>query len=148
MFLFVLAVPKIRKYQGNPVTRKLTLGNNVTFHCDVEAGRPKPEITWYFGWTDKAKRVDPAYDARFSYPSDETWSITGIETKDRGKYRCIAKNKVGEDDLRFEITQVDGKLLHEKLNYVMLCACMKYTIKLYEHLILLAATFKVKMTVL
>ena len=122
MFLFVLAVPKIRKYQGNPVTRKLTLGNNVTFHCDVEAGRPKPEITWYFGWTDKAKRVDPVYDARFSFPNDETWSITGIEAKDRGKYRCIAKNKVGEDDLRFEITQVDGKLLYVKLLcYVMLC---------------------------
>ncbi|KAJ7312355.1 hypothetical protein OS493_039724, partial [Desmophyllum pertusum] len=32
--------PKIRKYQGDPVTRRLTQGNNVTFHCDVESGHP------------------------------------------------------------------------------------------------------------
>ena len=116
MFLFVLGEPKIRKYQGDPVTLRITQGNKVTFHCDVESGRPKPEITWYFGWTDTLKKVDPLYDARFTHPTDETWLITGVETRDKGKYRCIAKNKAGEDDLRFEITHVDGKLLHVKLN--------------------------------
>ncbi|XP_020602436.1 neural cell adhesion molecule 1-like isoform X3 [Orbicella faveolata] len=99
--------PKIRKYPGGIVYRRLTQGNNATFHCDVESGHPKPEITWYFGWTDTLKKVDPLYDARFTHPTDETWLITGVQTTDKGKYRCIAKNKAGEDDLRFEITHVD-----------------------------------------
>jgi len=115
--LNVLDEPKIRKYPGGIVYRRLTQGNNATFHCDVESGHPKPEITWYFGWTDTLKKVDPLYDARFTHPTDETWLITGVQTTDKGKYRCIAKNKAGEDDLRFEITHVDGKLLHVKLNY-------------------------------
>jgi len=112
MFLFLQGEPKIRKYQGDPVNRRVTQGNKVTFHCDVESRHPKPEVNWYFGWTDTLKKVDPVYEARYSHPTDETWLITGVQTIDKGKYRCIATNKDGEDDLRFEITHVDGKLLH------------------------------------
>jgi len=114
---FVLDEPTIRKYEGDPVNRRLTLGSNATFICDVESGHPKPEVTWYFGWTDTLKKVDPVHDARYSHPTDETWLITGVQTIDEGKYRCIATNKAGKDDLRFEITHVDGKLLHVKLQY-------------------------------
>ena len=117
MFCFVLDEPKIRKSLGDPVYRTLTQGYNATFRCEVESGHPKPEITWYFGWTDKLKKVDPIYDARFTHPTEETWLITGVEALDAGKYRCIASNKAGEDSLRFEIRNVDGKLLHLKLNY-------------------------------
>ena len=117
MFSVVLDEPKIGKSQGDPVYRRLTQGNNATFRCPVESGHPKPEITWYFGWADTLKKVDPVYDARFTHPTDETWLITGIETQDQGKYRCIAENKAGKDELRFDITHVDGKLLHVKLNY-------------------------------
>ena len=118
MFLFVLDEPKIRKYQGEPVFRRLTEGHNATFHCDVQSGHPTPTVSWYHGWTDTKKIVANVYDPRFfTNPTDGTWFIFGIETKDQGKYRCIAKNKAGEDDLKFWITQVDGKLLHVKLNY-------------------------------
>jgi len=114
---FVLDEPTIQKDHGQPVIRRLTLGSNATFTCDVESGHPKPEVNWYFGWTDTLKKVDPVYDARYSHPTDETWLITGVQTIDKGKYRCIATNKAGQDDLRFEITHVDGKLLHVKLQY-------------------------------
>ena len=110
MFLLFLDEPKIRKYQGDPVYRRLTQGNSVTFHCDVQSGSPKPTVTWWFGWTDTTKRVDIHYDSRYSHPTEETWSITGIETRDVGKYRCRAKNTAGEAFLRFEITHVDSKL--------------------------------------
>ena len=114
MLPFVSEEPKLGKYQEDPATCRPTQGNNVAFHCDVESGRPEPEITWYFGWTDTQKKIDPIYDARFSHPTDETWLITGIETDDQGKHWCVAKNKAGEfeDDLRFGIIQVYGKLLY------------------------------------
>lgn len=55
--------------------------------------------------------VDKDYDARYSHPSDEKWTITGIRTTDKGKYRCIASNMAGEDVLRFEVLQVKGEVL-------------------------------------
>ena len=91
-------------------TRLLIIANNVTFHCDILSGTPRPEVTWWFGWTDTAKQVDVQYDSRYSHPTDEKWTITGIETKDVGKYRCRAKNTAGEDYLRIEITAVDSML--------------------------------------
>ncbi|XP_078381279.1 hemicentin-2-like isoform X4 [Oculina patagonica] len=99
--------PQIRKYQRDPVRRRLTKGGNVTFHCDVISGSPKPEVTWWFGWTDTTKKVDINYDPRYSHPTEETWTITGVDTNDAGKYRCRAKNIAGEAFLRFEITDVD-----------------------------------------
>ena len=110
MFIVFVGEPKIRKYQGEPVYLRVTQGNNVTFHCDVTSGTPKPEVTWWFGWTDTTKEVDAQYDSRYSHPTDEKWTITGIETKDVNKYRCRAKNAAGEDYLRFEITGVDSTL--------------------------------------
>ena len=107
--LFIIDKPKINKYQGDPVNRRLTEGNNVTFHCDIKSGSPRPTITWYFGWIGTFKRVEPNYDVRYSHPTDETWTITAISTQDKGKYRCIASNIAGQDDLRFEITEVDGE---------------------------------------
>ncbi|KAJ7333111.1 hypothetical protein OS493_018286 [Desmophyllum pertusum] len=103
-----ISEPKIRKYQGDPVTRRLTQGNNVTFHCDVESGHPTPVVTWWFGWVDQSKKVDKTYDGRFSHPTNETLTITGIEPKDKGDYRCIAENKAGTADLKFQIIAVDG----------------------------------------
>ncbi|KAJ7333113.1 hypothetical protein OS493_018288 [Desmophyllum pertusum] len=67
--------PNIRKYQGDPVTRRLTQGNTVTFHCDVESGHPTPVVTWWYGWVDQSKKVK-TYDDRFSHPTNETWTIT------------------------------------------------------------------------
>ena len=91
--------------------RTLVEGNNITFHCDVTDGSPKPTISWYFGWTTTDKRVDPNYDQRFSFPTEEEWTITGVERRDKGKYRCIAENIAGKDELRFEISAVVGTFL-------------------------------------
>ncbi|KAJ7375776.1 axonal fasciculation [Desmophyllum pertusum] len=102
-----ISEPKIRKYQGDPVTRRLTQGNNVTFHCDVESGHPTPVVTWWYGWVDQSKKVDKTYDDRFSHPTYETWTITGIEPKDKEDFRCIAENKAGTADLKFQIIAVD-----------------------------------------
>lgn len=101
--------PVINKYQGDPVKRRLTQGYNVTFHCDIRSGAPYPTITFWYGWTDKVKKVDPTYTPRHSHPTVEEWTITGITTEDKGKYRCIAENVAGQDELKIEITEVDSK---------------------------------------
>ena len=107
-FVSFIAAPKINKYQGDPVQRKLTQGYNNTFHCDIASGSPRPTVSWYFGWTTKDKKVDAIYDSRFSHPSDEEWTITGIVVGDAGQYRCIVENSAGTDQLRFWITAVEG----------------------------------------
>ena len=98
-------------YEGDPVYRRLTQGYNNTFHCDIKKGTPKPTVTWYFGWVHKFKKVDSQYDSRYSHPTEEEWTITGITMADKGKYMCIVNNEAGEDRLRFEITEVDGEFL-------------------------------------
>ncbi|XP_073255158.1 uncharacterized protein [Porites lutea] len=103
----VIESPQINKYEGDPVNRRLTLGYNNTFHCDIKKGTPKPTVTWYFGWVDRLKKVDSQYDSRYSHPTEEEWTITGITKADKGKYMCIVNNEAGEDRLRFEITEVD-----------------------------------------
>ena len=109
--MYVTDGPQINKYEGDPVNRRLTEGYNNTFHCDIKKGTPKPLVTWYFGWDDTLKKVDTQYDSRYSHPTEEEWTITGVTSADQGKYRCIATNEAGEDSLRFEITQVDGEFL-------------------------------------
>ena len=109
--MYVTDGPQINKYEGDPVNRRLTEGYNNTFHCDIKKGTPKPLVTWYFGWDDISKKVDTQYDSRYSHPTEEEWTITGVTSADQGKYRCIATNDAGEDSLRFEITQVDGEFL-------------------------------------
>ena len=49
------------------------------------------------------------YDPRWSHPTKEEFTITGIEAKEKEQYRCVAENVAGTDELRFKITQVDGK---------------------------------------
>ncbi|XP_068733514.1 neural cell adhesion molecule 1-like isoform X12 [Montipora capricornis] len=103
----VVVSPIINKYQGEPVKRQLTEGYNVTFHCDIKSGKPRPTITWYYTWNNTVKKVDRLYDPRMSHPTDEEWTITGVQQSDKGRYRCIAENIAGKDDLRFEIIGVD-----------------------------------------
>ena len=117
--MYITDSPQINKYEGEPVNRRLTKGYNNTFHCDIKKGTPKPTVTWYFGWDNRLKKVDSQYDSRYSHPTEEEWTITGVTLADKDKYRCIATNEAGEDSLRFEITQVDGEFL--------LCYCSKRT---------------------
>ena len=89
--------------------RQGTVGYNITFRCDIASGKPAPEIKWYFSWTGTTQEVNSVYDSRWSHPTQKEFTITGIEAKDKQKYRCVAENEAGNDELRFEITKVVGK---------------------------------------
>lgn len=102
----VFEKPKINKASGNPVTRVLTQGYNVTFTCDVESGYPEPRVEWWFDWSGKNKEVEVVHYPRYTHPTPKTWLITNIQEDDKGKYRCIAVNEAGEDVQLFHITEV------------------------------------------
>ncbi|XP_044166548.1 hemicentin-2-like isoform X2 [Acropora millepora] len=104
--VFVVDIPRISKPQGDKVSRRATVGYNITFRCDIISGKPAPEIEWYVSWEGTNKRINSAYDSRWSHPTKEEFTITGIQAKDKDKYRCIAKNVAGQDQLRFEIIEV------------------------------------------
>ena len=120
MFILFSDEPKINKYQGDPVYRRLTQGYNVTFNCVVNSGYPEPKLTWWFDWSGQEKEVEVIHYPRYTHQTPSSWTITNILPEDKGKYRCIATNVAGEDDLRFEITQVDSKLVN-MLNFLFMC---------------------------
>ena len=115
MIIYFSEKPKINKASGNPVTRVLTQGYNVTFTCDVESGYPEPRVEWWFDWSGKNKEVEVVHYPRYTHPTPKTWLITNIQEIDKGKYRCIAVNEAGEDVQLFHITEVFGKLVSFKV---------------------------------
>ena len=110
-------IPRISKPQGDPVRRQGTVGYNITFRCDIISGTPAPKITWYVSWDRTNQPINSIYDSRWSHPTEEEFTITGIQEKDKDKYRCIAKNVAGEAELRFEITEVSGKFCSANILY-------------------------------
>ncbi|XP_074633378.1 neural cell adhesion molecule 1-like isoform X3 [Acropora palmata] len=104
--VFVVVIPRISKPQGDPVRRQGTVGYNITFRCDIISGTPEPKITWYVSWDGTNQPINSLYDSRWSHPTMEEFTITGIQQQDKNKYRCIAENAAGKDELRFEITEV------------------------------------------
>ncbi|XP_015748397.1 PREDICTED: netrin receptor DCC-like isoform X2 [Acropora digitifera] len=104
--VFVVDIPRISKPQGDTVYRRGTVGYNITFRCDIISGKPAPKITWYVSWEGTNQPINSLYDSRWSHPTEEEFTITGIQTKDKDKYRCTAENVAGQDELRFEITEV------------------------------------------
>ena len=110
-------IPRISKPQGDPVRRQGTVGYNITFRCDIISGTPAPKITWYVKWEGINQPINSLYDSRWSHPTEEEFTITGIQAKDKDKYRCIAKNVAGEAELRFEITEVSGKFCSANILY-------------------------------
>ncbi|KAK2566676.1 Neural cell adhesion molecule 1 [Acropora cervicornis] len=106
--VFVVDIPRISKPQGDPVYRQGTVGYNITFRCDIISGKPAPTITWYVSWEGTIQPINSLYDSRWSHPTKEEFTITGIQQQDKDKYRCIAENAAGKDELRFEITEVSA----------------------------------------
>ncbi|KAK3730033.1 hypothetical protein QZH41_009543, partial [Actinostola sp. cb2023] len=72
-----------------PDGKAVTLGESVTFHCDVQ-GVPVPKVFWR---NNLGFPIDK--DPRYSVPSKGTLHIQNVEVKDAGKYVCIAENDFG-----------------------------------------------------
>ncbi|XP_060530961.1 uncharacterized protein LOC132704757 isoform X2 [Cylas formicarius] len=86
-----------------PSTQIQATSNNVTLSCKV-IGDPEPDVDWtnngHIVERDPRKNKQKYFTSKSKY-GEYTWNnltITNINYKDRGEYRCIAKNPGGEDE--------------------------------------------------
>lgn len=78
---------------------EVTVNSTTVLNCPV-TGNPQPDILWY--------RNDVLLDAT-NHPRYEVVAngrqlrIYGTQVKDRGNFRCTARNRAGEDSLDFDL---------------------------------------------
>uniref|UniRef100_A0A2A4J8M3 Ig-like domain-containing protein n=1 Tax=Heliothis virescens TaxID=7102 RepID=A0A2A4J8M3_HELVI len=71
---------------------KATKGTTAILECKVLAGVPAPKITWFSGGQTGTK-LTPILS------SGNILRITNVEEKHAGKYKCVAENVGGKDEL-------------------------------------------------
>jgi len=113
MRLSITGCPEIRATLKDVVVLE---GNTVLLECTVMCS-PDPTITWFKGdkKVDKSARFEPKFD---SATGKTSLSIKRAGVDDRGEYRCLFKNPLGDADTRAKLT-VKSKLifLHAILLY-------------------------------
>lgn len=89
--------------------------NNITLICKV-FGEPEPDVDWtnngHIVERDPRKNKQKYFTAK-NNNGQYTWNnltITNLSYKDRGEYRCIAKNPGGEDEKNVTLV-IDSDLL-------------------------------------
>ena len=66
-------------------------GENITLYCNA-TGNPEPSISW------TKDGISISSNSRISLSDDnKQLTITNVNRKDSGEYRCVAKNRVGND---------------------------------------------------
>lgn len=72
-------------------------GDRLTLTCVIEAGKPKPEVSWY---KDKILLLVDGESMNFT--------LEELKDTDEGRYKCEARNRGGVADASMDIC-VDGK---------------------------------------
>ena len=84
-------------------------GENLTLYCNA-TGNPEPSISWTKDGTSISN------NSRISLSDDnKQLTITNVNRKESGEYRCVAKNWVGNDTSNASTVYVQCKcrtLLH------------------------------------
>lgn len=80
--------PEVTFYTLSARTRE---GDDVTLSCNA-TGNPLPTTSW----TRNGCPLDKSSNSRISYSKNkEQLTITDLNRKDSGEYRCMANNSVG-----------------------------------------------------
>lgn len=87
-----------------PRNAKVALGETAIFECTPPKGYPEPEV-W---WTHNDQRVETSAGGRYRL-ANHNLVITDVGQDDQGKYQCIAKNMMGENNSPPAILKVLGK---------------------------------------
>lgn len=89
----------------HPIGVAIREGQNVTLSCNA-SGNPVPTISW----TINGYPANTSYNPRISFSDDKKQLIiTNVSRTDSGKYRCVAKNRVGSDTSNASIVDVQRK---------------------------------------
>ncbi|TKR80926.1 hypothetical protein L596_014897 [Steinernema carpocapsae] len=67
----------------------LIKGESVVLPCEVKVGKPIPEISWFLN-------DEPFFGGLIT--EDGSLMIDDIDETRRGKFKCVAKNKIGKDE--------------------------------------------------
>ena len=79
------------EFHTPPQSQPIREGSNVTLTCNA-TGNPEPTFSWNIGGSAVNTSVNP----RISLSSDNKWlTITNVNRKDSGEYKCEATNRVG-----------------------------------------------------
>ena len=70
-----------------------TEGSTVIFSCNT-TGNPVPTISW----TRNGSPLNTTINSRISFSGDQKQlKITDVNRVDSGEYRCVARNRLGND---------------------------------------------------
>ena len=83
-------------------------GQNMTLSCNA-TGNPVPIISW----TRNGSPVNTSDHSRISFSDEEKQlTITNVSRTDRGEYRCVATNRVGNATSNVASVDVHCKYIH------------------------------------
>ena len=87
----------------HPEAKTKSEGENLTLSCNA-TGNPVPTISW----TRDGSPVNQS--SRISFSADKKQlTITNVNRTDRGKYRCVASNELGNDTSNASIVDIQCK---------------------------------------
>jgi len=95
----VLSLPSLQRFEHQPTNRKAYLGQFVAFRCILEF-RPSAEIEWYHN----DRRIHESNGYSF-VPLSHTLTISNINHKHAGNYKCIARN--GNKERTSQVAHLD-----------------------------------------
>ncbi|KAJ8038941.1 Hemicentin-1 [Holothuria leucospilota] len=87
-------VPPVIVPVSSPVS--VNESQDITLHCET-TGIPLPTVTWM-----KNGQTIPG-DQRTSFGSDNSLTITDVQSSDAGMYTCVANSDAGRDSLQIEL---------------------------------------------
>ena len=121
----------------HPKNVTTTEGDTVTLSCDA-AGNPVPTISW-------TKHGSPiSNNSRIFSPQEKQLTITNVNRTDRGEYRCLASNNLGNDtsntanvDVQCKFSENFVKTIFTLDNYVRFLGLMANISLVGDKLVLL-----------
>ncbi|XP_054715079.1 neuroglian-like [Uloborus diversus] len=90
-----LEVKKKTKINIPPKNFEVAAGKSATFRCDAEAD---PSLQLTIEWLFEGQRINSDLDTRMVQASDDSLTITKTVEGDSGRYTCVAKTELDQDE--------------------------------------------------
>lgn len=94
-------VGKAPKFTKRLKDTKATIPGKVKLSADVDLGKPTAEVKWFKDW--KELYAGPKYGISQSKHKTEL-EFKEPQNNDAGKYRCLVRNALGEDECEAVLT--------------------------------------------